>query len=112
MFAVPSTVRFVPFMVPVCVFKSYSLAASSLILVALPLMMFFSLLEPLVKYVLSLPWEEHHIPAEKVVFHITTNATLLTRKMVEFFIRYHFTLAISFDGPPEENDKYRVFKNG
>ena len=27
-------------------------------------------------------------------------------------IRYHFTLAISFDGPPEENDKYRVFKNG
>ena len=32
--------------------------------------------------------------------------------MVEFFIRYHFTLAISFDGPPEENDKYRVFKNG
>lgn len=41
MFAVPSTVRFVPFMVPVCVFKSYSLAASSLILVALPLMMFF-----------------------------------------------------------------------
>lgn len=40
----------------------------------------FSLLEPLVKYVLSLPWEEHHIPAEKVVFHITTNATLLTRK--------------------------------
>lgn len=72
----------------------------------------FSLLEPLVKYVLSLPWKEHHIPAEKVVFHITTNATLLTREMVEFFIRYHFTLAISFDGPPEENDKYRVFKNG
>lgn len=64
------------------------------------------------KYVLSLPWKEHHIPAEKVVFHITTNATLLTREMVEFFIRYHFTLAISFDGPPEENDKYRVFKTG
>ena len=58
----------------------------------------FSLLEPLVKYVLSLPWKEHHIPAEKVVFHITTNATLLTREMVEFFIRYHFTLAISSRG--------------
>lgn len=32
--------------------------------------------------------------------------------MVDFFIQYNFNLVISYDGPPIENDKYRVFKNG
>lgn len=72
----------------------------------------FSLLEALVQYTLSLPWEAEGISLGRIIFHITTNGTLLTRKMIDFFIQYNFNLVISYDGPPIENDKYRVFKNG
>lgn len=44
-------------------------------------------------------------------FSITTNGTLLTEEIVKKLIKYNFTLLISFDGPKDLHDRYRVFKN-
>lgn len=45
-------------------------------------------------------------------FSMTTNFTRLTKKMIDFLIENNFFLTISIDGPREENDRFRNFKNG
>ncbi|HEY9188389.1 MAG: radical SAM protein [Candidatus Saccharicenans sp.] len=45
-------------------------------------------------------------------FSITTNLTNLTKPIAEFLSKNDFLLTISIDGPKEENDKFRKFKNG
>lgn len=72
----------------------------------------FGLMKELSRYARALPWEKYGIPNEKVMFHITTNGTLLTGEKLNFLIQNNFSLTISYDGPPEENDKNRVFKDG
>jgi len=72
----------------------------------------YPLVKELVMYIESLPWERHGIPLEKIMINVTTNGTLLTKEIIEFCILHKIFLSISFDGPPEENDKNRVFKNG
>ena len=48
---------------------------------------------------------------EKISFTITTNGTLLDDEVIDFFIRNDFRILISLDGPKEEHDRFRVFKN-
>lgn len=43
---------------------------------------------------------------------ITTNGTLVTPERARWMVERDFDLTFSFDGPPEQNDSQRVFKNG
>jgi uncharacterized protein len=47
-----------------------------------------------------------------VTFSLTTNGTLLTRELVDFFQSERFTVTISIDGPPDVNDRLRPFQDG
>lgn len=49
---------------------------------------------------------------KKITFYTTTNATLLTDKMIEFMADHNFKLTISLDGPKDVQDKNRVFPDG
>lgn len=55
--------------------------------------------------------EEVFSGKRSITFHITTNASLITDEIVEFFIAHHFHVLISLDGIKEINDKNRVFAN-
>ncbi len=44
---------------------------------------------------------------KKVDFSLTTNATLLTPKIIDYLNRHRFGIAISMDGPREVHDKNR-----
>ncbi|MEM2929159.1 MAG: radical SAM protein [Nitrososphaerota archaeon] len=48
---------------------------------------------------------------EKINFTITTNGTLLDKGKLNYLIENNFSIAISLDGPKEEHDKFRRFKN-
>ena len=43
--------------------------------------------------------------SKKIEFHITTNGSLLTHEMLEFFNLYRFTLLLSFDGLAQDNGR-------
>jgi uncharacterized protein len=43
---------------------------------------------------------------------VTTNGTLVTPERARWMVERDFDLTFSFDGPPEQNDSQRVFKNG
>ena len=45
-------------------------------------------------------------------FSLTTNGTLLRPDIVEYLAENHVGVTVSLDGPPELNDKLRVFSNG
>ena len=45
-------------------------------------------------------------------FSLTTNATLLKPDVIEFLAGENFGVTISIDGPPDLQDKFRVFHNG
>lgn len=45
-------------------------------------------------------------------FTVTTNATLLTDNMIDFFLKHDFTMVFSLDGPKSIQDRNRVFPNG
>jgi uncharacterized protein len=47
-----------------------------------------------------------------VEFSLTTNATLLTEEMVEFFSEHRMGVTVSIDGDRELNDRMRVFHDG
>jgi uncharacterized protein len=47
-----------------------------------------------------------------VDFSITTNATLLKPDVIDFLTEHRFGVTISIDGPPELQDKFRVFHSG
>jgi len=46
---------------------------------------------------------------KKVDFSLTTNGTLLTDEMIDFFQAHRFGLTVSIDGPQELHDKRRFF---
>ena len=50
--------------------------------------------------------------AQAPTFEITTNGTLIDRKMTEFFKAHDFSVIISLDGPRHINDKQRPFSSG
>lgn len=66
----------------------------------------FSLIEEVVSYLKSKE------PAERLLFNLTTNLTLLTDSMLEFFITNNVSLLVSLDGPEQIHDRYRVFTGG
>lgn len=45
-------------------------------------------------------------------FSMTTNATLLSPEVIEFLAEHRFGVTISMDGPPDLQNKFRVFHNG
>lgn len=49
---------------------------------------------------------------KQIDYSITTNATLLTPAVIEFLAEHRFGVTISIDGPPDVQDKFRVFRNG
>ncbi|RJP26264.1 MAG: radical SAM protein [Candidatus Omnitrophota bacterium] len=49
---------------------------------------------------------------KKVGFVITTNGTLLSDDIIEYFIANNVAITISFDGPQNIHDKFRIHANG
>lgn len=49
---------------------------------------------------------------KSIDFSLTTNATLLTPKIIEYLAENDVGVTISIDGPKEMNDRFRVFHNG
>ncbi|MEK7342605.1 MAG: quinohemoprotein amine dehydrogenase maturation protein [Pseudomonadota bacterium] len=47
-----------------------------------------------------------------ITYSLTTNATLLTEEIVTFLSDNRIGVTVSMDGPPEVQDKHRVYKNG
>ena len=47
-----------------------------------------------------------------VDFSLTTNATLLKPDVIKYLVENRVGVTISFDGPPEVQNKFRVFHNG
>ncbi|MGC4082506.1 MAG: quinohemoprotein amine dehydrogenase maturation protein [Vicinamibacterales bacterium] len=47
-----------------------------------------------------------------VDFSLTTNATLLKPEVIKYLVENQVGVTISFDGPPEVQNKFRVFHNG
>jgi uncharacterized protein len=49
---------------------------------------------------------------KQVHFSLTTNATLLKPEIIDFLAENDIGVTVSIDGPPEIQDKFRVFPNG
>ncbi len=49
---------------------------------------------------------------KKVFFTLTTNGTLLTEEIVEFFKKHGVGIAVSLDGPKEVHDQNRILAGG
>ncbi|MEQ1907358.1 MAG: quinohemoprotein amine dehydrogenase maturation protein [Vicinamibacterales bacterium] len=49
---------------------------------------------------------------KEVDFSLTTNATLLKPEVIKYLVENQVGVTISFDGPPEVQNKFRVFHNG
>lgn len=45
-------------------------------------------------------------------FSMTTNATLLSPEVIDFLTEHRFGVTISMDGPPDLQNKFRVFHSG
>lgn len=65
----------------------------------------FPLIQDVVKYA------EKRIYGKKLRFAITTNASLLTPNIAQFFIEHNFLTTISLDGASEAHDRSRRFAN-
>lgn len=68
--------------------------------------------EPLLEYELvkrCITYIEEKGEGKKLYFNITTNATLLTDEMIQFFEKHSLYLTISLDGPEEIHDRDRRF---
>jgi uncharacterized protein len=71
--------------------------------------------EPLLQFELIskiVEYTEQQAQGKSLVFHMTTNGSLLTDKVVSFLVEHDFQLLISIDGREESHDRNRVFKNG
>ena len=66
----------------------------------------FDLIKETVKYV------KKKYADKKFNFNLTTNAVLLNKEVLDFFIENDFFVTVSLDGPQQINDRYRRFKNG
>lgn len=71
--------------------------------------------EPLLNFALikrAVEYTEIRINTKKVIYHITTNGSLLTKEIALFLAKYRFKVAISLDGAEERQDWARKFSNG
>ena len=70
--------------------------------------------EPLMNYKLlkqCVEYAEESMRDKKINFSMTTNATLITKRVSEFLIDHPFQITISLDGPEEVHDRNRIFIN-
>lgn len=70
--------------------------------------------EPLLEYSLikkCVDYIEKQKGGKKVIYRMTTNATLLDEEKTHFLVEHKFKLTISFDGPQEIHDKCRKYAN-
>ena len=68
----------------------------------------FKVLQSTVDYALRKGDEE----GKSVDFNLTTNATLLRPQIIEWLIEHNVAVTVSIDGPRDQQDEFRVFKNG
>jgi len=66
----------------------------------------FRLIEECVNYV------KEHSGEFTPKYTITTNGSLINRKIAEFLVKNDFDISISLDGPKTEHDRNRVLPNG
>jgi uncharacterized protein len=71
-------------------------------------LMNFKLLREVVTYALDQAAAE----GRKITFSLTTNATLLTDEIIAFLSDKEIGVTVSMDGPPDLQDKRRVYKSG
>jgi len=67
---------------------------------------------PLLKQVVTYATDRAVEQGRTVDFSLTTNATLLTPAIIEFLSENKIGVTVSMDGPPDLQDKMRVFSNG
>ena len=67
---------------------------------------------PLLKQVVTYATERATEQGRTVDFSLTTNATLLTPAIIEFLSENRIGVTVSMDGPPDLQNKMRVFANG
>jgi uncharacterized protein len=67
---------------------------------------------PLLKQVVNYANERAAAEKRTIDFSLTTNATLLTPAIIEFLSENQIGVTVSMDGPPDLQDKMRVFANG
>lgn len=71
--------------------------------------------EPLLNFELireCINYSQLNAPEKKIGYAITTNGTLLSDDIIEYFIKNGVTITISFDGPKHIHDRFRIFNNG
>ncbi|MEC0168820.1 Cys-rich peptide radical SAM maturase CcpM [Paenibacillus graminis] len=71
--------------------------------------------EPLLKFELIQKCVEYikvKARGKKIDFFITTNGTLLTKRVAKYLELNKFNITVSLDGPEKEHDRYRKFTNG
>lgn len=67
---------------------------------------------PLLRRVVAYAKEQAAARGKVVKFNLTTNGSLLTDEVIAFLGAEEFAVLISFDGPPEIQDRQRPFKDG
>ncbi len=70
--------------------------------------------EPLLEFDLikeCVNYSIERIEGKIIHFSLTTNGTLLTEEVMDFFVKHKVLLTISLDGPEEVHDKNRKFAN-
>ncbi len=68
----------------------------------------FDLIQAIVPYVMA----NARQLGKEVTWAITTNGTLVTEEILQFFAQYNIYLLLSLDGGPETHDRYRRTKSG
>ncbi len=69
-------------------------------------MLQFPMIKQLVEYTKAL------FGKRELLFHCTTNATLITHEMAEFLMKNDFSVLVSFDGPERYHDAFRKDRSG
>ena len=67
---------------------------------------------PVLKRTVSYARQRAAERGKQVHFSLTTNATLLKAEIIEFLADNDIGVTISIDGPPDIQDRFRVFQNG
>ena len=71
--------------------------------------------EPIMAYktlVDTCEYTNHKFKGRKYSFHLVTNATLLTREIIDYLSKYEFGVGISIDGGPDIQNQQRPMVNG
>ena len=64
---------------------------------------------PVLSRVVPYAREQAQARGKHVEFNLTTNATLLTSEMIGFLAEHDISVTVSIDGPPEMQNRFRVF---